>query len=389
MDNFESIFRNLRDQLELDMERRNESNQRNQQRNVSNENNDDLLLNYTNNILTDYLSVMRLHQETMSFFSLNMFSLIDLLRNEQTRRREELHRRLESERRRNQVINNTVNSFNQSYRSSPSFNNLRNNRPFENTGGNNYVRQGSVFGISDISRNIRRSLPTLISPRLRSPLDARHFFGGLGPDLTNVIVRPSNEEIQHATRVFTYSNGSEIFNSRCYITMEDFEEGDELCEILHCKHTFKKEPLMNWFSENVRCPVCRFDIRDYVEENIEEPIRSISSSRNSSSESLNSSRPIINTSIIHSPTSSDSSNNNIENNTSTESQLLNTYLNENLAQDVSNGINEILENLVSDISNNNINPTLSYSLNVPLIYQEFFDPSSNMSFNNFQFNPSP
>ncbi len=388
MDNFESIFRNLREQIELDMERRNESNQRNQQRNVSNENNDDLLLNYTNNILTDYLAVMRLHQETMSFFSLNMFSLIDLLRNEQTRRREELNRRLESQRR-SQIVNNNLNSFNQSYRSSPSFNNLRNNRPFDNQGDTTFIRSGSLFGISDISRNFRRSLPTLINPRLRSPIDARHFFGGLGPELTNVIVRPSNEEIRNATRVFTYSNGSEIFNSRCYITMEDFEEGDELCEILHCKHTFKKEPLMNWFSENVRCPVCRFDIRDYIEDNTEEPIRSISSSRNSSSESLNNSRPIINTSIVNSPTNSDSSNNNIENFTNTETQLLNTYLNENLAQDVSNGINEILESLVSDISNNNLNPTLSYSLNVPLIYQEFFDPSGNMAFNNFQFNSSP
>ena len=251
MDNFESIFRNLREQIELDMERRNESNQRNQQRNASNENNDDLLLNYTNNILTDYLAVMRLHQETMSFFSLNMYSLIDLLRNEQTRRREALNRRLESQRR-GQIVNNNLNSFNQSYRSSPSFNNLRNNRPFDNQEDTTFIRSGSLFGISDISRNFRRSLPTLINPRLRTPIDARHFFGGLGPELTNVIVRPSNEEIRNATRVFTYSNGSEIFNSRCYITMEDFEEGDELCEILHCKHTFKKEPLMNWFSENVR-----------------------------------------------------------------------------------------------------------------------------------------
>ena len=72
MDNFESIFRNLRQQIELDIERRNENNQTNQ-RDVSNENNDDLLLNYTNNILTDYLSVMRLH--------INLFSKTSITSN--------------------------------------------------------------------------------------------------------------------------------------------------------------------------------------------------------------------------------------------------------------------------------------------------------------------
>ena len=91
MDNIESIFRSLRQQLESDMERINGRTQSNNTNNTNNtdENIDDIFLNHTSNILRDYLSVMRLHQETMSFFNVNMFSLIDILRNEQTRRREE------------------------------------------------------------------------------------------------------------------------------------------------------------------------------------------------------------------------------------------------------------------------------------------------------------
>tara|TARA_B100000900_G_C20584546_1_gene718960 strand:+ start:1029 stop:2180 length:1152 start_codon:yes stop_codon:yes gene_type:complete len=383
MDNIESIFRALRQQLESDMERIN----RRSQANNTPENEDDLILNYTNNILSDYLSVMRLHQETMSFFNLNMFSLIDIIRNEQTRRREELNRRLQRQRPNNLFTSTNVQPINESYRSTPSFNNVRNNRPFENN-ASTFFRNNSLFGISDISRNYRRSLPTLINPRLNSPLDARHFFGGLGPELRNVIVRPSNNEIENATRTFVYHSDADVFNTRCYITMDDFEEGDELCEILQCKHTFKKEPLMNWFNENVRCPVCRFDIRDYVQETVRESIDSFISSRQSSSQSLNEETETINNSNQSSPTHSESSNSVNENSTNTE-PFFNTYLNDNLAQDVSNGINEILENLVNDISNNNVNPTLSYSLSVPLIYHEFFDTSNNLTFNNVQFNSSP
>ena len=384
MDNIESIFRALRQQLESDMERIN----RRSQVNNAHENEDDLILNYTNNILSDYLSVMRLHQETMSFFNLNMFSLIDIIRNEQTRRREELNRRLQRQRPNSLFTSTNVQPINESYRSTPSFNNVRNNRPFENN-TSTFFRNNSLFGISDISRNYRRSLPTLINPRLNSPLDARHFFGGLGPELRNVIVRPSNNEIENATRTFVYHSDADVFNTRCYITMDDFEEGDELCEILHCKHTFKKTPLMNWFNENVRCPVCRFDIREYVQETTRDSIDSFRSSRQSSLQSLNEDTETINNSNQPSPTHSDSSNSVNENSTNTDTPFFNTYLNDNLAQDVSNGINEILENLVNDISNNNVNPTLSYSLSVPLIYHEFFDTSNNLTFNNVQFNSSP
>lgn len=389
MDNIESIFRTLRQQLESDMERVNRRSQVNNTNNTD-ENEDDLILNYTNNILRDYLSVMRLHQETMSFFNVNMFSLIDILRNEQSRRREYLNRRVETQQSRSGIFNSTnVQPVNESYRSSPSFNNLRNNRAFETNHTNTFLRNNSLFGVSDMSHNYRRSLPTLINPMLNTPIDARHFFGGLGPELRNVIVRPSNVEIENATRTFVYHSGGEIFNSRCYITMDDFEEGDEVCEILQCKHTFKKAPLMNWFNENVRCPVCRFDIRDYAQETVRNSMDSFISSRQSSSQSLNEDTEVTNHSNQTSPNHSESSNSVNENSTNTEAPFFNTYLNDNLAQDVSTGINEILESLVNDISNNNVNPALSYSLSVPLIYHEFFDSSNNLTFNNVQFNPSP
>ena len=50
----------------------------------------------------------------------------------------------------------------------------------------------------------------------------------------------------------------------CPITREELIVGDHVCVIKHCNHLFKNDALMQWFNSNVRCPVCRYDIRDYV-----------------------------------------------------------------------------------------------------------------------------
>ena len=34
-------------------------------------------------------------------------------------------------------------------------------------------------------------------------------------------------------------------------------------QIIHCGHIFIPHQLNRWFQNNVRCPVCRYDIRDY------------------------------------------------------------------------------------------------------------------------------
>ena len=79
----------------------------------------------------------------------------------------------------------------------------------------------------------------------------------------NVIVRPSDEEMQTATRIIQYSTQTENISSNCPITLENFEEGQRIRQIIHCGHCFNEEAINNWFNAHVRCPVCRYDIRNY------------------------------------------------------------------------------------------------------------------------------
>ena len=46
----------------------------------------------------------------------------------------------------------------------------------------------------------------------------------------------------------------------CPISMEDFQVGDVLCEIIGCRHVFKRPALMRWFRRSSQCPVCRYDL---------------------------------------------------------------------------------------------------------------------------------
>lgn len=82
----------------------------------------------------------------------------------------------------------------------------------------------------------------------------------------NVIVRPTQQQIQSATQFLEYDSAT-ISNTRCPITLEDFEQGEMVRRIIHCGHTFCETALQNWFQSNVRCPVCRHDIRTTVTTN--------------------------------------------------------------------------------------------------------------------------
>ena len=78
-----------------------------------------------------------------------------------------------------------------------------------------------------------------------------------------VIVHPSNEQINNATENLLFGNIINPLNTNCPISLEQFTNTSNVTIIKHCKHIFNTNNLMNWFRTNCKCPVCRFDIREY------------------------------------------------------------------------------------------------------------------------------
>ena len=52
---------------------------------------------------------------------------------------------------------------------------------------------------------------------------------------------------------------------RCPITFHDFEEGEEICQIIPCSHYFKRDAITRWFENHDICPICRRNLRDNLE----------------------------------------------------------------------------------------------------------------------------
>jgi len=82
-------------------------------------------------------------------------------------------------------------------------------------------------------------------------------------DPVNVVATP--RQISTATTQRLYENIETPTNDRCPICLEIFQPNSEVTQINNCRHIFNRAELATWFETNVRCPVCRFDIRDHVD----------------------------------------------------------------------------------------------------------------------------
>lgn len=151
--------------------------------------------------------------------------------------------------------------------------------------------------------------------------------------LQPVEVYPTQSQIESATRRVRYCDIARPINTQCPISMDDFNDNDMVTVIRHCGHTFHTEHLMNWFRSNCRCPVCRYDIRDY-NSNASTEFYNNSSQNNQTTNTTN-----LPTDTQQSSTLFDSSNNNVERNFISRMDSIN-----------SNGSNSNI-NLFNDIFN--------------------------------------
>ena len=131
-------------------------------------------------------------------------------------------------------------------------------------------------------RNARRNLITSL-PGILSGEESN-----VGQDILTatmndspVRVRPSRSQIRRATRLTVFRNITHEEGTICPIDREILNDDDNVLQIVHCGHYFREENLRRHFTMSTRCPLCRFDIRDYIE-NYSEPRDSTSffSSRN-------------------------------------------------------------------------------------------------------------
>lgn len=80
---------------------------------------------------------------------------------------------------------------------------------------------------------------------------------------STVTIRPTVEQIQNASRTIRFGDIENPLSEACPISLEEFNNDDQVRQLLPCGHIFHQQQFQEWFESNVRCPVCRYDIRNY------------------------------------------------------------------------------------------------------------------------------
>jgi hypothetical protein len=124
-----------------------------------------------------------------------------------------------------------------------------------------------------INSNDNNTNTRILSPRIRRR--NRYQNSNIGTSLFNIIgeeflnqlesvpVIPTREQIDSATIQTRFGDINEPPNNRCTISLLPFDEDSQVTQIIHCGHIFNTPEINRWFLSNCRCPICRYDIRNY------------------------------------------------------------------------------------------------------------------------------
>lgn len=155
---------------------------------------------------------------------------------------------------------NNINSRENINRANSNINNNIRSIPNTTTTGNNLGRV--IFNnIPYIIDSVQQySIP---SRNLTQQTRSNNFSNLLQRFFQPVEIFPTQSQIEAATRNVRYCDISNPLNRSCPISLENFSDNDSVTVIRQCGHIFNPYQLNTWFRSNCRCPVCRYDIRNY------------------------------------------------------------------------------------------------------------------------------
>ena len=296
----------------------------------------------------------------------------------------------------NRIYDNIINMMN---------NNSNNNRSNNNNNNNNYNVRNTYRNLRGLNRDIRNTnidrnilfrnnrvyidnIPYIIdnietySIQNNTPNSNLHHFRDF---FEPVEIFPTQSQIENATRIVRYCDIVRPLNTSCPISLERFNDTDRVTIIRYCGHIFNGNELNNWFRTNCRCPVCRYDIRNYNQSN---NINNLFNEVNENNTNNTNNTDITNTNSTSNTnsTNSTSSTENINSNTTSPDNLPNNNSSINNVErnptnnNNSNLIRQMVQNIVNELDSNLLNQNEQNRLE-QIFYTISTDISGNIPYN--------
>ncbi len=207
---------------------------------------------------------------------------------------------------------------------------------------------------------------------------------------STVVIRPTTDQIQNASRIVRYGDIDNPLSQSCPISLDEFNDDDQIRQLLPCGHLFHQNQFQEWFENNVRCPVCRYDIRNYRPLSRRNTPTNIGSEQSNENQASNATQTPP-TSTQTPPTStqthlSSPPTENIQENTSANRDNTNTppLSNINVIRDpVSNQIDQLTFDITSQEFTNNFLDQIARN-----IFQSMLNPRSQNMNDRFMIDPS-
>lgn len=209
----------------------------------------------------------------------------------------------------------------------------------DNENGNVYRSRNESTNVNRTNLNVNRNT------------DVSQFWQNF---FQPIAIFPTQTQIETATRTVQYGDIVSPINRACPISLENFNDTDIVSVIRFCGHIFRRDELNTWFRTNCRCPVCRYDIRNY-QPNIytETPDNQTESRESNNSENVETQDAQTNIEETNQPLSSIR-----DGNTSNSSIVFDIYFDNNIFRDISGNFatnNTTDISLLSSLLNNALN----------------------------------
>jgi hypothetical protein len=137
-----------------------------------------------------------------------------------------------------------------------------------NINNDNNINMRNIYNYPNI---ISHNNTTTSTSQNNNPME-RFITNFLNTPITNNNnnnLRPTREQINNASRLVRYDFIENPSSERCSISLQEFNNDDQVRQLLYCGHIFHENSLQEWFTRNTVCPLCRYDIRNYVRNDIQ------------------------------------------------------------------------------------------------------------------------
>ena len=149
-----------------------------------------------------------------------------------------------------------------------------------NNNNNNNINMQNIYNYPNIISHTNTSTSTNTTSQANNLIE-RFITNLFNTPITNNSqinnLRPTPEQINNASRLVRYDVIENPSSEMCTISLQEFNDADQVRQILYCGHIFHENSLQEWFTRNTVCPLCRYDIRDYIRYDNSQPSEHITS----------------------------------------------------------------------------------------------------------------